>query len=65
MNKQRILKGLLWVAQESDGLGPAQLDIWLGELKKAGLIDVELRKVDDCRLPYWAVTEAGKEKLKQ
>jgi hypothetical protein len=64
MNKQRILKGLLWITQESGGLGPAQLDIWLGELKKAGYIDFELRKVDDCRLPFAIITDAGRDKLK-
>lgn len=63
MNKQRILKGLLWIAQESGGLGPAQLDVWLGELKKAGLLTVDLRKVDGCQLPYYVVTEEGKAKL--
>jgi hypothetical protein len=63
MNKQRILKGLLWIIQESDGLGPGQLDIWLGELHKAGLIESELRKVYGYQLPCWVITEEGKGKL--
>lgn len=63
MNKARILKGLLWIVQESGGLAPAQLEVWLGELRKAGLIQSELRKVDDCRLPYWVITDEGKKKL--
>jgi hypothetical protein len=64
MNKTRILKGLLWICQESGGLGPAQLDKWLGELKKAGVIDVELRTVDGCELPFYVTTDEGNDKLK-
>lgn len=63
MNEARILKALLFITQESGGLGPAQLGIWLGKLKKAGLIDVEPRKVDDCRLPFYVITDEGKAKL--
>lgn len=63
MNKQRILKGLLWMVQESDGLGPGQLDIWLGELQRAGLIEAQLREVDGCRLPFYVTTDKGKAKL--
>lgn len=63
MNKARILKAPLFIAQESGGLGPAQLDLWLGELKKAGYVDHELREVDGYRLPYLVITEEGTAKL--
>jgi len=63
MNEARILKALLFITQESGGLSPAQLDTWLGRLKKAGYIGCELRKVDGCNLPYWEITEEGKAKL--
>lgn len=64
MNEARILKGLLWIAQEAGGLGPAQLDIWLGKLKKQGYLDMELRDIDGYNLPHWIVTDEGREKLK-
>lgn len=64
MNQARILKALLFIVQESEGLGPAQLDIWLGQLKKGGYIETEFRQVDDCRLPFWVVTDAGRDKMK-
>ncbi|TVX92272.1 hypothetical protein [Paenibacillus agilis] len=63
MNESRILKGLLWIVQESGGLGPGQLGSWLGELQKAGYIDTELRPVEGCQLPFWIATEDGKGKL--
>jgi DNA-binding PadR family transcriptional regulator len=63
MNEPRILKALLFITQESGGLGPAQLDVWLGQLKKAGYIKPDLRKVDGCELPYWTITDEGKAKL--
>lgn len=62
MNKARILKGLLWIVNESGGI-LNDLDLWLGELKKAGLVDIELREVDGCRLPHWVITDEGKAKL--
>ncbi|WP_336786582.1 hypothetical protein [Paenibacillus sp. MMO-177] len=63
MNEARILKALLFVTQEAGGLGPAQLDIWLGKLKRAGYLDIEQRKVDGCQLPYLIITDEGKAKL--
>lgn len=60
MNKARILKGLLWIVQESGGLGPGQLDLWLGELKTAGLVQEEPREVDECVLPFYVVKEEGR-----
>lgn len=63
MNEARILKGLLWIIQEADGLGPADLEKWIGKLQKAGYIKTEQRKVDGFQLPYWAITEEGKAKL--
>lgn len=63
MNEARILKALLFITQESGGLGPAQLDMWLGKLKKAGYITTELRQVSDCNLPFFQITDEGKAKL--
>jgi CYTH domain-containing protein len=63
MDKARVLKALLWIIQENGGL-LHEIDAWLGELKKAGYIETELRKIDGCNLPHWILTEKGKEKLK-
>ncbi|GKU79312.1 hypothetical protein L3i20_v237090 [Paenibacillus sp. L3-i20] len=63
MNESRILKALLFITQESGGLGPAQLNVWMGKLMKAGYIEHEQRKVGDCNLPFVIITDEGKAKL--
>ncbi len=63
MNEARILKALLFVAQECGGLGPGQIDKWLGKLHKSGYLQDEQRTVGDCQLPYLAITDEGRAKL--
>lgn len=63
MNEARILKALLFITQESGGLGPPQLDLWLGKLQRAGYIKAEQREVKGHNEPYWQLTEEGKAKL--
>ena len=63
MNKPRVLKALLFIANEAGGLGPTEVNSWLAELQQAKLLEINQRKVGDCLLPFLEITEKGKEKL--
>ncbi|WP_208403126.1 hypothetical protein [Paenibacillus sp. BK720] len=60
MDKSRILKGLLWIVGESGGLGPGQLDKWLGELVQAGYVEFEPRGQEGEQFPFLQLTEKGR-----